>query len=70
MWFGPPEYNTIHPQENGVILLKPALLEPFLFAHPCEVVSTRAFYSSRLGSYIKTRAPTGGPEVVETLYNI
>jgi hypothetical protein len=27
-------------------------------------------YNSRLGSYIETRGPIGGPEVVETLYNI
>jgi hypothetical protein len=33
-------------------------------------VSTCSFYSSRPGSYIETRGPTGGPEVVETLYNI
>jgi hypothetical protein len=33
MWFGPPERNTLRPQENGVVLLKPALPEPaFLFA--------------------------------------
>jgi hypothetical protein len=70
MWFGLPEHNTVCPRENGVVLLKPALLEPFLFAYPCEVVSTRAFYSSKLGSYIETRGPTGGPEVVETLYSI
>jgi hypothetical protein len=31
---------------------------------------TLAFYSSRPGSYIETMGPTGGPEVVETLYNI
>jgi hypothetical protein len=37
---------------------------------PCEEVSVRAFYSSRSGSYIKTRGLTGGPEVVETLYSI
>jgi hypothetical protein len=30
----------------------------------------RSFYSSRSGSYIETRSLTGGPEVVETLYNI
>jgi hypothetical protein len=44
-------------------------LSLFFFAHPCEVASTRAFYSSRLGSYIGIRGPTGGPEVVETLYS-
>jgi hypothetical protein len=35
-----------------------------------EEVSTRSFYSSRMGSYNETRSPTGGPDVVETLYNI
>jgi hypothetical protein len=34
-----------------------------------EEVSTRSFYSLRLGSYNETRDPTGGPEMVETLYN-
>jgi hypothetical protein len=37
---------------------------------PIEVAPARSFYSSRSGSYIETRGPTGGPEVVETLYNI
>jgi hypothetical protein len=46
----------------------PALTD--LFFHPREEVSTRSFYSSRSGSYNETRGPTGGPEVVETLYNI
>jgi hypothetical protein len=33
MWFGSPEYNTLRPRENGVVLLKSALPEPaFLFA--------------------------------------
>jgi hypothetical protein len=58
----------------GVVLLKPVLPEPVFFVRrsvfPCEEVSTRFFYSSRPGSYDKTRGPTGGPEVVETLYNI
>jgi hypothetical protein len=39
------------------------------FRPPCEEVSIRSFYSSRPGSYNETRGPTGGPEVVETLYN-
>jgi hypothetical protein len=51
-------------------VLKPALLELFLFFDHCEEVSTRSFYSSKPGSYNETQAPTGGPEVVETLYNI
>jgi hypothetical protein len=41
-----------------------------LFFDPCEEVSTPSFYHSRSGSYNETRGPTGGPEVVETLYNI
>jgi hypothetical protein len=30
----------------------------------------RYFYNSRPGSYIETRAPTGGHKVVEVLYSI
>jgi hypothetical protein len=37
---------------------------------PREEVSTRSFYSSRPGSYNETHRPTGGPEMVETLYSI
>jgi hypothetical protein len=40
--------------------------EPFIFFSPCEEVSTRSFYNSRLGSYNETRGPTGDPVVVET----
>jgi hypothetical protein len=29
-----------------------------------------SFYNSRSDSYIETQSLTGGPEVVETLYNI
>jgi hypothetical protein len=43
--------------------------EPF-FDRPYEEVSTRSFYSSRSGSYNETQGPTGGPELVETLYSI
>jgi hypothetical protein len=38
MWFEPPEYNTLRPWENGVVLLKPDLvcvslsLPPFFLA--------------------------------------
>jgi hypothetical protein len=46
----------------------PCLSLPFRL--PREVASARAFYSSRLGSYIETQGPTCGPVVVETLYNI
>jgi hypothetical protein len=41
-----------------------------LSLHHCDVALTRAFYSSRSDSYIETQGPTGGPEVIETLYNI
>jgi hypothetical protein len=51
-------------------MLKPALPEPFLFFDLLKVTSTRAFYSSRSGSYNETRGPTDGPEVIETLYSI
>jgi hypothetical protein len=40
------------------------------FFDPCEEVSTRSFYSLRLGSYNETRDPISDPEVVETLYSI
>jgi hypothetical protein len=40
------------------------------FRPPREVAPARAFYNSRLGSYIETRSPIGGPVVVETLYSI
>jgi hypothetical protein len=46
----------------------PALTD--LSIHPCEEAHARAFYSSRSGSYIETWGLAGGPEVVETLYNI
>jgi hypothetical protein len=52
-------------------VVKPVLPESFLFStDPCEEVSARSFYSSRSDSYNETWGPTGGPEVVETLYNI
>jgi hypothetical protein len=43
---------------------------PFPFFDPCEVEPARAFYSLRSDSYNETQRPTGGPEVVETLYII
>jgi hypothetical protein len=78
MWFRPPERNTLCPRDNGVVLLKPGLarVSRSLFSSreyvsdPCEELSVRAFYSSRLGSYIETWGPTSGPEMVETLYSI
>jgi hypothetical protein len=45
-------------------------LDRLIFSDPCKEVSTRSFYSSRPGSYNETQGPTGGPEVVETLYSI
>jgi hypothetical protein len=42
----------------------------FLITDLCEKAPDRAFYSSRSGSYIETRGPTGGPEMVKTLYSI
>jgi hypothetical protein len=56
--------------ELSCIVLKPALPKPFLFFDPCEEVSTQSFYSLRPTSYNEIRGPTGGPEVVETLYSI
>jgi hypothetical protein len=45
--------------------------ESFLFLRPpCEEVSTWSFYNLRSGSYNETQYPTGGLEMVETLYNI
>jgi hypothetical protein len=37
---------------------------------PSEEVSTQSIYNSSPDSYNETRDPTGGPKVVETLYNI
>jgi hypothetical protein len=57
--------------ELSYIVLKSTLPELFLgFFGPCEEVSTRSFYSTRPDSYNETQGPTGGPEVIETLYNI
>jgi hypothetical protein len=56
--------------ELSCIMLKHVLPEPLLFFDPSEEVSTWSFYSSRPSSYNETRDPTGGPEVVETLYSI
>jgi hypothetical protein len=76
MWFRPPECNTIRSRENRVVLLKPDLARVSLSLSscrasvfdPCEEVSTRFFYISRPSSYNETRGPTGGSEVVETIY--
>jgi hypothetical protein len=50
-------------------MLKRALPEPAFSSAPLEVAPARAFYSSRSNSYNESRGLTGGPEVVETLYN-
>jgi hypothetical protein len=42
----------------------PCLILIFFFG-PCEVTHVRAFYSSKSDSYIETRGPTNGPELVE-----
>jgi hypothetical protein len=47
-----------------------SLYEPESFSDPCEEVSPRSFYSSRMDSYNETRGPTSAPEVFKTLYNI
>jgi hypothetical protein len=36
----------------------------------CEEVSTQSFYNSKPGSYNETWGPTGGPDVIETIYSI
>jgi hypothetical protein len=71
-WVGPPERNTLRPRKNWVVLCSSLpCLSLFCFStDPHEEVFTRSFYSSRPGSYNETRGPTGGPEVVEALYNI
>jgi hypothetical protein len=48
----------------------PCLSLHFSSVDLCEEAPARAFYSSRMGSYIETRGPTDEPEVVETLYSI
>jgi hypothetical protein len=47
-----------------------ALPEPFLSFRPLNLLPIQSFYSLRSSSYIETQSPTGGPEVVEILYNI
>jgi hypothetical protein len=39
------------------------------FCPSCEEVSTRSFYTLRPSSYNEIRDPTGGSEVIETLYS-
>jgi hypothetical protein len=75
MWFEPPEHNTLRPRENEVVLLKPGLarvslslsLSTDLSIDPCELASTRAFYSSRSDSYNESQGPTYGLVVGQTL---
>jgi hypothetical protein len=65
------ERNTLRLRENEVVLLKSDLarvsLSFFFFSDP---LSARFFYRSRSDSYIEIQAPTGGSEVIETLYII
>jgi hypothetical protein len=56
--------------EGALVSWSLACMSLSLFPDPCEEVSTRSFYSSRPDSYNETRGPTGGPDVVETLYRI
>jgi hypothetical protein len=56
--------------ENGVVLLKPGLARVSLSlfsSDPLEVVSTRAFYSSRSGSYSESEGLTSGLRGGKTL---
>jgi hypothetical protein len=76
MWFRLSEHNTLRPRENCVVLCSslPSLSLSFFdresVVHPPEEVSTRSFYSLRLGSYNETWGLTGDPEVVKTIYSI
>jgi hypothetical protein len=42
------------------------MVEPYLFS-PYEVVSARAFYNLKSGSYNGSRGLTGGPDVGQTI---
>jgi hypothetical protein len=55
--------------EHSYIVLKPGLSEPFLFFDHVEVAS-EPFIAKDWVVYNETQDPIGGPEVVETLYNI
>jgi hypothetical protein len=71
MWFGLLGRNTLRPQVNEVVLLKTDLarvsLSLFFFFDPLEVVSTRAFYSSRSDSYNESQGSIGGLGAGKTL---
>jgi hypothetical protein len=62
--------QSVIPYVYGRTELYRSSLPCLIFFVRLEVVSTRSFYSSRPGSYNETRGPTGGTEVVETLYNL
>jgi hypothetical protein len=51
-------------------LVKPGRARGRLSLFLSDLLPTRFFYSSKSGSYIETQGPTGGPEVIETLYSI
>jgi hypothetical protein len=57
----PSERNNL--RENRVVLSKHDLAHVsfiIFFLQPCEVMSTRVFYSSSSGSYNESQGPTGG----------
>jgi hypothetical protein len=59
MWFRLSESNTLRPQENEVVLLKPALARVSLslsYFPPLKVASTQAFYSSKSDNYKSPKA--------------
>jgi hypothetical protein len=62
VWFEPSERNTLRTRKNEVILLKPGLTRVSLSLFswpidPCEVASTRDFYSLRSDSYNESQGP-------------
>jgi hypothetical protein len=68
MWFGLSKRNTLHPRENGVVLLKSRLARVSLsFFYPSKVAHTQAFYNSRLSSYNESQGPTGNLGAVKPL---
>jgi hypothetical protein len=67
-------HQSVIPYVHGVnivVLLKSGLtrvrLSLFFFFDPLDVASTRAFYTSRSGSYNESQGPTGGIGAGKTL---
>jgi hypothetical protein len=61
----------VHGRTELYCLSLPYLILPF-YPHvfpPPEEAHARAFYSSKSDSYKESQGPTGGLDVVETLYN-